>query len=314
LNSSISGCVIDKVSGEPLNSPRLAIHRLGVVGETFVSIDEKGFFTFPSLEAGNYSLSAYDDAYVSWHGRITLNEGHIINDLQVALTRGGFIAGCILDERRRPPQRCVLTLLREGQRGGQSGYINDSGDHPVSEDGIFRSPALSSGTYLLRFAGILQKSAPPDAPAQGGLTADRVFDFLYPNAQDVSGADGFAVGEGQTLSGLQIQIPNPIRYRLHGRVIGTLPRDRSHISLQFRRDMGAVDQVGWAGGATLRDDGTFEGLEQSGRYLAEIFEFAPPEPSGRTHLIRTLGNTTFTVGCEDLSGIEIHVQADVHDT
>jgi hypothetical protein len=74
-------------------------------------------------------------------------------------------------------------------------------------------PPLSGGTYLLRFAGILRKPTNLATSAEGhGLTPDRIFDFLYPGAQDVSRAMGVAVEEGQTLPNLHVRLPRPLRH------------------------------------------------------------------------------------------------------
>ena len=87
---------------------------------------------------------------------------------------------------------------------------------------------------------------------------------------------GVAVEEGQTLPNLHVRIPRPVRHRVKGRVIAVLPPERKYISIQFRRELGVPDQVGWAGGAVIQPDGQFEGLEQPGRYYAEICQFTPP--------------------------------------
>jgi len=311
MNCAITGRVTENATGAALTTPRLALHRIGVVGETPTVLDEDGRFSFSSLCAGEYSLSAYSDDFVYWHRSLTLGEGQSVDNLQVALTRGGRIVGQLLDEEGRPPQQGLLTLLRQGERNGRSGLIDMSGDHQAGKDGRFQSPPLSSGLYLLRFAGILQKPANMAMPAQErGLAPDRVFDFLYPDAHDVSGALGVAVEEQQTMD-LQVRIARPIRYRVRGRVQGALPEDRKHISIQFRRELGTLDPVGWAGGAVIQSDGRFEGLEQPGRYRAEICQFAPPEPSGRTHLVRSFGRATFTIAFGDLSGVEIQVSSDL---
>jgi len=88
---------------------------------------------------------------------------------------------------------------------------------------------------------------------------------------------GVAVEEGHTLPNLHVRIPRPVRQRVKGRVIGVLPPERKYISIQFRRELGALDQVGWAGGAVIQPDGQFEGLEQPGRYYAEICQFTPTQ-------------------------------------
>ena len=112
---------------------------------------------------------------------------------------------------------------------------------------------------------------------------------------------------------LHVRIPRPLRHRVKGRVTRVLPPERKYISIQFRRELGALDQVGWAGGAVIEPDGQFEGVEQPGRYYAEICQFTPPGPSGRTCLVRSLGSTTLTIGSEDLSGIEIQVDRDASE-
>jgi hypothetical protein len=311
MDCTISGRIFEKTTGKPLSEPRLALHRIGTVGELQTTPSHlEGKFSFSSIGAGKYSLSVYDENFVYWHQSLMLSEGQSINNLQVALSRGGRIVGQMLDEEGSPPQQGLLTLLRQGERHGRTGLINDSGDHKATEDGKFQSPRLASGNYLLRFAGVLQKPANPGASeAACGLTSDRIFDFLYPDTHDASCALNISLEEGQTLD-LQVRIPRPIRYRVKGRVIGVLPKEREHISIQFRRDLGTLDQVGWAGGAVIQPNGEFEGLEQPGRYHAEICQFAPPEPSGRTHLVQSFGTTTFTIGPGDLSGVEIRISSD----
>ena len=304
---AITGRVTESTTGAPLTTPSLALHRRGVVGETPMILDESGRFSFSSLCAGEYSLSAYSDEFVYWYKSLTLSEGQSVDDLQVVLTRGGRIVGQMLDEDGRPPEQGLLTLLRHGERDGRAGLINVCGDLRAGRDGLFQSPPLSSGMYFLRFAGILQKPTDLEVSAPAHGMPDRVFDFLYPDAHHVSGALGVAVEEGQTLPELRVRIPRPIRYCVKGRVVGVFPLERKYISVKFRRDLGDLDQVGWAGQATIQPDGQFDGLEQSGRYSAEVCEFVPPEPSGSTHRVRSLGNTTFTIGSEDISGIEIQI-------
>ena len=304
---AITGRVTESTTGAPLTTPSLALHRVGVVGETPTILGENGRFSFSSLCAGEYSLSAYSDEFVYWHKSLTLSEGQSVDDLQVVLTRGGRIVGQMLDEDGRPPEQGLLTLLRHGERDGRAGLINVCGDLRAGRDGLFQSPPLSSGMYFLRFAGILQKPTDLEVSAPAHGMPDRVFDFLYPDAHHISGAQGIAVEEGQTLPELRVRIPRPIRYCVKGRVVGVFPLERKYISVKFRRDLGDLDQVGWAGQATIQPDGQFDGLEQSGRYSAEVCEFAPPEPSGSTHRVRSLGNTTFTIGSEDIFGIEIQI-------
>ena len=308
MKQSVSGCVVDETTGEPLTSPDIALYRTGIPGKTRTILDKHGCFSFADLSEGDYSLAFYDTKYVTRYERFTLADGKPLDAMHVALRPGGFLSGRVFDEKGQPPMSCCFTLIRMGERGGKSGYISDSGDHLISDDGIFCSPPLGPGRYFLRFAGILRKPAcgsssePPHL-----LLQERVFEFLYPDAQHVSDATGFDVQTGQTIPGLQIQIPRPVWHTVRGKVTGGLPTERAQINVMFSRTMGTIDGVGGGGGPEVGKDGTFEHQVQSGDYSVEVWEFSPPEADGRTRMLRKFAATNIRVTNADLNGIEIHI-------
>jgi hypothetical protein len=76
------------------------------------------------------------------------------------------------------------------------------------------------------------------------------------------------------------------------------------------RTMGTIDKLAGGGGPRVEQDGTFEYQVQSGDYSVEVWEFAPPEPDGRTRVLRSFAVTNITnirVTNADLYGIEIHI-------
>lgn len=310
MSQSITGCVVDETTGEPLTSSDVWLYRIGVVGETRIPLNEHGCFTIPDLPEGEYSLAFCDKNHVPQYEHLTLAQSQIVNPLHIALTPGGFLSGMILDEEQRPPQHCHFSLIRAGKRRGESGYISDSGDHEVSDDGTFCSPPLRPARYFLRFAGILRKptDAVPTEPRHLAMQR-RIFDFLYPDAQDISDATGFDVQLGQTISGLQIQIPRPVWYTVRGKVTGELPAGPHRINVMFSRTMGTIDVIGGGGGPKVQQDGTFEHHVQSGDYTIEVWESAPPEPNGRSSVIRKFATTktNIRVNNADLDGIEIRI-------
>jgi hypothetical protein len=140
---------------------------------------------------------------------------------------------------------------------------------------------------------------------------DRYFDFLYPNADVLAGAEGFDVGAGETRSGLQLQIPRITTYTIRGKVIGDLPGDLAKTSVMFRRDFGTiVDEVGGGSGVPVQPDGSFEDKKHPGIYNAEIMEFSAPNQVGRVHLVRQLGKVKLDLTRGDLDDVEIYVSAD----
>jgi hypothetical protein len=135
----------------------------------------------------------------------------------------------------------------------------------------------------------------------------RIFDFLYPDAQDISDATGFDLELGQTISGLQLQIPRPIWYRVRGKVTGEVLTASHRINVMFSRTMGTIDAIGGGGGPKVGREGTFEYQVQSGDYAVEVWEFAPPETDGRMSVLRKFAATSIRVTNADLDGIEIHI-------
>lgn len=78
----------------------------------------------------------------------------------------------------------------------------------------------------------------------------------------------------------------------------------------FARDIGAIDPVGGASGASLQADGTFEHTALPGRYSVEVCEFLPPEVDGRTRALRRLGKGSINVVDSDLVGLEIQISTE----
>lgn len=188
--------------------------------------------------------------------------------------------------------------------------MSDSGDHEVSDDGKFSSPPLRPARYFLRFAGLLRKPVSTGAADQPDPPLDRYFDLLYPNADVQAGAEGFDVRAGETRSGLQLQIPRPIRYTIRGKVIGDLPGERANTSVMFRREFGTIDDIGGSGGVPVQADGSFEDKKHPGIYTAEITEFSAPNEDGQVHLVRRLGEVRLDLTQGDLDDVEVYVSAD----
>ena len=309
MSRSVTVHVLDQTTGERLTPPDVMLYRIGVLGEIRAESNEDGSFSFTDLSHGEYSLAVYDPHYAPLYEHFALmpEDSKV---LELHLTPGGFLSGQVLDEDGQPPKRCWFTLLRSGTRGGKSGYIDDSGDHQVSEDGKFCSPPLCPARYFLRMAGFLRKPAVVDPSEEPPSILKRYFDFLYPNAYDLADAMGFDIAAGEVISGLQVRIPRPVRHTVRGKVIGDLPEQRAHISVMFAREIGTIDPVGGASGPTVQADGTFEYAALPGRYSIEVCEFLPPEPDDRTRMLRRFGKATINVAEADLDGVEIQISSE----
>jgi hypothetical protein len=308
MDNSVIVRLTDVSTGATVVSADVRVHPIGTPGGRCALNKQDGEYPFNDLPEGDYSLAVYSPSHVAFYQRFT-QTSEAKKVMTVQLSPAGFLSGQILDERGEPPERCWFTLIREGERKGRSGYVSDSGDHEISKDGEFCSPPLRSAKYFLRFAGLLRKPASGGACDQPGTPLDRYFDFLYPNADVLAGAEGFDVRAGETRSGLQLQIPRIIRHTVRGKVIGDLPGDRAKTSVMFRREFGTIDDIGGSGGVPVQADGSFEDKKHPGIYTADITEFSAPNEDGRVHLVRRLGEVKLDLTQGDLDDVEIYISA-----
>jgi hypothetical protein len=302
MNGSISGYVIDAITGEIVLPSELSLTQAGVVGISYTRTDERGRFVFNSLSPGRYSLGVHDGRYAPAYRKLTLEDGDSIDELKISLTPAAFIMGRIVDEEGQPPYRCQLTLIRAGSRGERSGYISDSGDHPVAEFGYFSSPPLHPGRYFLRFAGMLRK--PSENVDSWGLQ-QRVFDFLYLDAQEVKESQPFDLEIGQTMTDVQVRIPHPVWCTVRGKLTGVLPDSLENLVVMFSRDYGTLDNFGGSG-CKVNSDGTFENHAQQGHYKLFVWEMTPQE-DGYTRMLKEFASVEVTVGPRNLEELEIRI-------
>jgi hypothetical protein len=309
MDQSLTVRVIDESTGELFVSADVRLYPIGTPGERCAVNGQDGCYSFDDLKDSEYNLAVYSPLHVAFYDRICLLPG-VTKVMTIQISPAGFLSGQILDERGEPPQRCWFTLIRKGERSGRSGYVNDSGDHDISTDGTFCSPPLRPATYFLRFAGILRKPAASEVSHEFESPLDRCFDFLYPNADVLPGAEEFDVSAGQTLSGLQLRIPHPIRHTIRGRVIGNLPGVRANTSVMFRRELGTMDDIGGKSGVPVQADGSFEIRTHPGIYTAELAEFSAPDGNGQVHLVRRFTEARLDLTHGDIGDVEIHVSSD----
>jgi hypothetical protein len=303
MNVIVSGRLIDAVTHQSVTSAELSLTRHGILGEARTHVNEDGKFVFNST-SGQHCLGIHDDHYAPLY--LTLEEEQPADDLQIPLIRAAFLKGRILDEEGRTPYRCHFTLIREGTRRGQSGYLSDSGDHQVARDGVFSSPPLHPGRYFLRFAGILQKATTSiDVQSTRAITQDRIFDFVYPDVQEISEAMSFDLQPGQTISNLEVRISQPVWYNIRGRLTGDLPEPLSGVYVLFGHNVGMLDDFGFLG-HPVNQDGTFEGHAQPGR-LKLFVNRLTSTPAGYKHAKEQFANVEVRVGDCDVENLEIHI-------
>ena len=163
------------VTGNPQEPVRKAIVRLSssTLGSRVTITDDNGRFTFASLPAGRFSLTADKAPYLSAsygatrQGRpgtqVTLAEGQKLEGLALRMERGAVIAGTIRDPLGEPISAVSMQLMRYTAASGNrrlSAYYPSTGS-PFSwttdDRGQYRFYGVEPGEYLVaaadRFSG-----------------------------------------------------------------------------------------------------------------------------------------------------------------
>src|SRR6185437_1948039 len=118
---SLSGTVVDSITGQPVSKAALAVYSGSGAGITYTSSsDGNGDFSLVGLEPGSYRLmgdrSGYVQGYYSARGSsgsgsvIRLEAGQTLKDLRFRLMPAGTVAGTVRDSDGEPLEGAAVEL------------------------------------------------------------------------------------------------------------------------------------------------------------------------------------------------------------
>ena len=212
VTATIAGRVVAADTGQPVRLAEIRLVSENTVPTLVARTDDTGLFELPIASAGSYSLAVGKAGFVTTPfglsraqpGPFTVSPGQKINVGDLALPRGGVIAGRILDARGDPIAEAVVyahrlsfltPAVRRSIRLGST-QTNDLGD--------FRLHGLSPGKYYV--------SATP-----GGFVGGSAPVF-YPGSTSIAEATPVEVRAGQESLGIAMQL-TPAQF---GGVSGTV--------------------------------------------------------------------------------------------
>jgi hypothetical protein len=304
-HSRLAGTVRSADSGRPLRGALVRITSAELGESRSVSTDTAGRYEFRDLPAGRYTIGVQKGGYisVSWGqkrlssvpdpGRpFPLGERHNAENVDFVLPRGGVITGRVVDELGEPVPDATVQVLRsqfvQGQRrllpGGRMDQTNDIGE--------FRLFGLSPGQYFL--SAILRSIAPI---AENSLDRIGYATTYYPGTTDLGSAQRLAVGPGDTVSGIEVQLVATRTASISGTAMDSTGRPLSGGGVSLLPRGLVLTMVG--GGSPVRSDGSFflTGVPP-GQYLLRAS--GPPRGIGLPPEVST---AAVDVSGEDITGL-----------
>jgi hypothetical protein len=166
---TISGTVVNRVGGRPLNGTHVSL--TGAAVDPVITGPD-GRFRFDGLKAGKYGLNAERTGFVrqSYKQRslavnlstgIVTGEHESTENLVFGLIPGGVIAGTVTDTRGNPVQGMRVLSYRVVGFGAERHTTTVVGAATTDDRGEYRIVSLPAGSWVVAFAGWTQIAPVP---------------------------------------------------------------------------------------------------------------------------------------------------------
>ena len=176
--ASIKGRITIAETGLPLRRARVVLQGSGPLDGRDTTTDLDGRYEFNDLAAGEYRVSASKGMFVGLtNGQrrpnepgtpITVKDGQSQANINLALPRGGVIAGVLLDDVGDPAAGVRVSAMRQQFREGRRRLTPIGRPVETNDLGQYRIYGLPAGTY---FVSALPASANPMIPMLSAPTA-----------------------------------------------------------------------------------------------------------------------------------------------
>jgi protocatechuate 3,4-dioxygenase beta subunit len=260
----VTGRVTASSTGEPLRRAQVQLNANDSQVRRTTTTDAEGRYRFTDLPGGRYSVIATKAGYVALqYGQrrstepgkpVLLGDGQTINAVNLALPRGGVIAGRVTDEFGEPIARANVQAMRyfyspDGQRRPQT-----NGTAMTDDLGQFRVFGLTPGEYIVSASGQLGFVGFVGGPTTVD-TSETYLTSYYPGTPNILEAQTVSLATGQEMT-VQFALGAGRLSRVAGTVADSTGKPFANAITTLQTASGAFLGVGPSGGVTS-PDGTF---------------------------------------------------------
>jgi len=287
--------------------PRSQGALFGVESPQGVSIEVRtgsdGRYRITGLTEGAYVIRALSKAYVlskSPFGvdafrTVTVDEGELRDEVDIALVRGGVITGRVIDAEGRPVIGTEVRLFSVDEKGRPKEELDSHYGHnewmlQTDDRGVYRIYGLTAGRYILGAGG----------EWASGLVRRKSSETFHPDATDRNQAKIIEVKDGAEVADIDIRLgAGEDTYAAAGRVVDAvtgqpLPR----VSVLCMEAPGEGTRIGRP--AATDDEGRFRCANLApGRYELSLWERRDVSSPHYSEKIR------FEVTDSDVGGLEV---------
>jgi hypothetical protein len=213
---TISGVVVNAITGAPLDRAEVALSTSGEAGAITLqtTTGEDGGFRFDGLPAAEFGLEASRRGYLSasfqehdgYSTAIVTGPGLQTQNLRFELTPGATINGTVSDDNGDPVSDARVTLFHQDDGSGD-GKVAELDEYSTDDAGEYEFSHLKPGTYYVDVSAQpwyamhpnprsdLSGNGGPDIQPTSPLDVAYPLTF-YPNAPDSGSASPITVNAG----------------------------------------------------------------------------------------------------------------------
>jgi hypothetical protein len=234
---SISGAVVDSVTGQPVKAASVWARSFGLgQGRHFstASTDGEGHFVLTGLASGRYSVSATREDYIgqrrgggSGSKMLTVAPDQHIDNLILQLTPGAVVSGQVKDAAGKSLSGASVELLQYFYDAGQKQLHGVRAPAMTNPEGEYRISGLSPGRYYLRASTVAKESAKD--PAKEAYAP-----AYYPGSSDLVRAVELVVLPGADVSGIDLTLASVRTVEVSGKALiaaNSVPAGKAEVTL-----------------------------------------------------------------------------------
>jgi 5-hydroxyisourate hydrolase-like protein (transthyretin family) len=306
---TVSGKVVDAVTGAPLGKVQLRLEQIGE-NDTLISAttsDSEGKFALAGMEPGSYRLKGMRSGYLeTWYGAkradaagtpLRLDGGQLVDGLTLRMIPAGVIAGTIRDRDGDPVAGVNVRLWGWKYHQEQNlRFLNSFEDARTDDLGQYRFANLAANKYYVQatpphIRNVVDRSFGKDRRLEVDVTT------YYPGTQEAGGATQVQVTPGAKFTSTDITLVRARVFKVRGFAVSEpgVPEPAQVQLLTGKPDV----EIWEAGYWTQVKNGEFEfAAVPPGSYTLA----ATDRPSGSSHF---QGTGHLDVGSADVEGVRI---------
>jgi hypothetical protein len=265
--SAVRGRIVAGDTGTPVRRAQVRISGPDIGNKTALT-DNQGRYEFRDLPAGRFNLNVSKSGYVTMqYGQnrpfepgkpIDLVDAQVMEKLDVALPRGGVLAGRVVDETGEAVADADVTAMRMQFQNGKRRLVPAGRNAQTNDLGQFRIYGLPPGEYYVSasFRSMFPLMDMVNAATGGGPTGSNqtsgYASTYFPSTPNPGEAQRVSLAVGQELPSVDIQLQPARLAKITGMALGSDGKPMSGAMVMLMPSM--KDAMMFMPGGTSRTD------------------------------------------------------------